>query len=133
MPRTQQVIKVRTSIKNGEIIIPHQKFQNCEIPECITYAKNGEALTTILNNCEQKVTLNFSEPLPVEKFDNEYLEEISCNKFEHSQKRNFDYSKLRIEHLNPEEKSQILKLCTEFSDIFYDENEPLTFTSKIKH
>nr|CAH7758503.1 unnamed protein product [Callosobruchus chinensis] len=62
-PRTERVIKVRTSIQQGEIIIPHQKFHNCEIPECLTIAKNGYALTTLLNNTTETVTLDLSEPL----------------------------------------------------------------------
>nr|CAH7748202.1 unnamed protein product [Callosobruchus chinensis] len=31
-PRTERVIKIKTSIQDGEIIIPHQKIHNCEIP-----------------------------------------------------------------------------------------------------
>lgn len=41
--------------------------------------------------------------------------------------------KFRFEHLNLEERKAISKLCGEFSDIFYKENEPLTFTSLVKH
>jgi len=58
-PRTEQVIKLKTTINKGEIIIPHQKIHNCEIPECLTVAKDGFALTTILNNSCMPVTLDF--------------------------------------------------------------------------
>lgn len=68
-PRTQQVIKIKTSIQSGEIIIPYKKIQNCEIPESLTIASNGQALTTILNNTTDVITLDFSEPIDVEKFN----------------------------------------------------------------
>lgn len=47
--------------QTGDIIIPHNKFHKWEIPEGVTTARNGYALTTILNN--HSVTLDFSEPL----------------------------------------------------------------------
>lgn len=137
-PRVEQVVKIRTSLRDGEIIIPYQKLSKCEIPESLSVAKNGEALTTILNNSDEEVTLNFSEPIVVEKFDNSLLEKISLNNIQHLDKfQNFkpslDLSKIRLEHLNSEEKQQIIKLCTEFSDVFYNENDQLTFTNQVKH
>lgn len=133
-PRSEQVIKVRTSIPNGEIIIPHQKFHNCEIPECLTIARNSQAITTILNNTTSPVTLDFSVPLVVERFDRQSIEQINFNNFDETPKQKTDVSKLiRTEHLNSEEKEKIINLCKEFADIFYRENAPLTFTSRIKH
>lgn len=134
-PRTEQVIKVKTSIKNGEVIIPHTKIQKCEIPESLSLAKNGCAITTILNNGNSPITIDFSDPIEVENFDISYFENIDFNNFNDcpSHDSNFDISKIRVDHLNSEEKSKILKLCQEFSDIFYNENVPLSFTNKIKH
>lgn len=132
-PRSEQVIKIRTSILNGEIIIPHQKIHNCEMPECISISKNGEALTTILNNTENKVTLDFSEPIVVEKFNKTEIENINLNNFDESPKQNLDLSKIRTDHLNLEEKFHIEKLCKEYSDIFYHEDSSLSFSNQIKH
>lgn len=132
-PRTEQVIRVKTDITKGEIIIPHQKIHNCEIPECLTIAKEGYALTTILNNSCSPVTLDFSEPLSVEKFNHREIQNIDLNNFDDSPKQRLDFNQLRLNHLNEEEKEEILKLCKEFSDVFYQENTPLTFTTKIKH
>lgn len=33
-PRMQQVIKIKTSINNGDVIIPYHKIGKCEIPNC---------------------------------------------------------------------------------------------------
>lgn len=137
-PRVEQVVKIRTSLRDGEIIIPYQKLNKCEIPESLSVAKDGEALTTILNNSDEEVTLDFSEPFVVEKFDSSLVDKISFNNIQHSDKFQYskpslDLSKIRIEHLNSEEKQQIIKLCSEFSDVFYNENDQLTFTNQVKH
>ena len=133
-PRTEQVIELKTSILDGEIIIPYQKLHNCEIPECLSVARNGKAITTILNNTTSPVSLDLSAPILVEKFNKNDLKEINLNNLE-----NFSNSKFQIEnlirtnHMNIEEKNKITKLCKEFSDIFYNENTALSFTNKIKH
>lgn len=132
-PRCEQVIKIKTSVQKGEIIIPHQKFHNCEIPECLSVAKNGTAMTTILNNTTEPVTLDLSQPILVDKFNRKEIQEIDFNNFDDSHENSLDLSKFRTNHLNPEEKTKILKLIKEFSDIFYNEDTSLTFTNKIKH
>ncbi|CAH2000007.1 unnamed protein product [Acanthoscelides obtectus] len=127
-PRTELVIKVKTSISDGEIIIPHQKIHNCEIPECLTIAKDSYALTTLLNNTTDTVTLDFSEPLSVEPFYQSIhptiCQEFDLNNINDSPENKLDYSKIRVDHLNSEEQSAILKLCKEFSDIFYHISYP---------
>lgn len=40
---------------------------------------------------------------------------------------------IRIDHLNCEEKPGLLKIIKNYSDIFYQENSKLTFTSAIRH
>jgi len=40
---------------------------------------------------------------------------------------------LRINHLNPEERKALINICTEFSDVFHLEEDPLTHTTKIEH
>lgn len=80
-PRSQQLIKVRTSIQNGEVIIPHTKIQNCEIPESLTMAYNGEAITTILNSTTNSIVLDLSEPIEVYKLDRNEIENIDLNLF----------------------------------------------------
>lgn len=133
-PRVEQVVRIKTTIKNGDIIIPHQKLHNCEIPECLSVAKNGYALTTVLNNTCNSITLDLSEPIAVERFNIKEIQEIDLHNFDETPKSpKLDFSKFRIDHLNEEEKHKILALIKEYSDIFYNENEPLTFTNKIKH
>lgn len=42
-------------------------------------------------------------------------------------------SQIRIDHLNSEEKTQLLPIINKYHDIFYQENKKLSFTSAIKH
>lgn len=133
--RSEQVVKIKTNVLHGDIIIPYQKLHNCEIPNCLTVARNGYAITTILNNTCQPVTLDVSQPFYAEKFNFDDIEKIEVNNFNDTEVSHsyFDPNKIRTEHMNEEEKSKVLALCKEFSDIFYHEGMPLTFTNKIKH
>jgi len=40
---------------------------------------------------------------------------------------------LRTQHLNAEEKQAIMRVCTDYSDIFHLEEEPLTCTATVEH
>lgn len=135
--RSEQVIKIKTDVQHGDIVIPYQKLNNCEIPNCITKARNGYALTTILNNTCEPVILDVSEPFKVETYDDNHDNDVQIDmnffKTDSESLQKFDPSKIRTDHLNMEEKSRILDLCEEYSDIFHHENMPLTFTNKIKH
>ncbi len=131
--RTEKVIKIKTSIKNGEIIVPYMKLHNIEIPESLTIAKDGYAITTILNNSCEPITLDFSEQIEVDPLERNNIEMIDLNNFDESPKQRLDLSKIRVDHLNDEEKYKTLELCEEFSDIFYQENTSLSFTSNLKH
>ena len=42
-------------------------------------------------------------------------------------------SKLRLDHLNFEEKSEILALCEEYNDLFYLDGDKLTYTTTLEH
>lgn len=77
--------------------------------------------------------MDFSKPIKVEPFENLDFCETNFNNYNFHKPSKLDLSKIRVNHLNEEEQCSILKLCQEFSDIFYKENEPLTFTNRIKH
>lgn len=55
----KQVIKIKTSIRTRETIIPHEGLHSCETPKSLTSVNEG--LTTILNNTTQPLTLFLSE------------------------------------------------------------------------
>lgn len=47
-PRTEKIIKIRTNIENGEIIIPHTISDGCAIPECITISNNSNHISLLV-------------------------------------------------------------------------------------
>lgn len=79
-----------------------------EIPECLTIAKRAKSWqTSILNDTEETVTFDFTEPILVEKLDKLDFQEIGCNNIKHSTKSKFDISKIRTNHLNSEENFNV--------------------------
>lgn len=69
---------------------------------------------------------------PISNFNIRKKQKVEINNFNVSNIK-FDLAKLRTDHMTDEEERQITKLVKNYSDIFHVENEPLTFTNKIKH
>lgn len=82
------------------------------------------------NTLPRDIIFSLTEPVRAEVFNCE----TKCKRTESSYDRvNHVLSRLRTEHLNTEETINLQNLCAEYADIFYVEDEPLTFTNKIKH
>lgn len=135
-PKSIQLIKIRVeNVNDGTAILPQQKINDLEIPECLIQVKNNEAFTTASNSSEKEVVLDLSDPIKVissSEFEVYEKPPNNLNLFDTS-KLKFDLSKLRLNHLNPEEKKEITKIIKSYSDIFHNDNQPLTFTNTIKH
>ena len=135
-PKTEQIIKIPIqNVANVDVITPYKIFDDLEIPECLTKAKNHEVICSILNKTEKEKSVEFSEPLKVINYKNL---ESSSNNIQNlnnlnSEKIKFDISKIKTEHMNSEEQHAILKLIKEFLDIFYIDGNKLNFTNKVKH
>lgn len=105
-------------------------IHKCIIPPTITVSKQGYAYVKITNPTNNDIVVCLTSPLKVLKLQ----EHFEVHNFETvSQKAQEVESMIRTEHLNEKEKVQLLGLCTKYADIFYAENQPLTFTSQIKH
>ena len=137
--RTQQIIKLPVNIEKGNIIIPYTRIHECEIPETLTIAQNFFALTSIVNKSETIARIELFEPRRVERFNEvrtAKLFNVEYNKLRNQRNIRpiqFDLSKLRIDHLNLEERTKLLNLIQEYSDIFYTEGQNLSFTNQVKH
>lgn len=80
-----------------------------------------------------------------EKLDDEnnYIKELHKNGIMNTEINSMEFNfvsnskpindQIRTEHLNSEERSQLLHVINKYRDIFYHENEKLSFTSAIKH
>jgi len=133
--------QVPVSVRNGEVLINAQNFENLIIPTSLSVANEHYALVEIQNPTDKCVTMTLTEPLVVEPFENDSFEMFTFEEMSYSSlpseidrpKQDFINNQIRVDHMNKEEKTAIIKLCREFSDIFYEPNTKLSFTSKIKH
>lgn len=115
-------LNARIDFSNNTIILNNIKFTLSPISPLIT--QNNQTDETISNEIEDydthatnaitNIDLNDSEPIQV------------CHT---SMKEQL----FRLDHLNSEEKSHLTKALKEYDDIFYRENDNLTFTNQVKH
>jgi hypothetical protein len=123
-------VKVPVDIRHGDIYIPRTNVNNCYIPETVTRAKSGYAHLQITNPTNNDIITCLSSPLKAQRLNNNY---VLYNLETTSEKNDSVLAFLRTDHLNVEEKCNLTNLCGAYSDVFYTENTPLTFTNKMKH
>lgn len=133
--QSSELIRVPTDIHNGEICIDQQTICGCKIMDCLSIAENGQAFIEIINPTENDITFTLSEPIPAYINNIETIPSYNADTCTAAKVARFQevLSRLRTNHLNEEEKANLTALCREYSDIFYLEDEPLTFTNRIKH
>lgn len=123
-------VKIPVKIKEGEIYIPEIILNQCVIPAVVTRSEKGYAYVEVNNPTCNDVIISLTAPVNATTLENNF----DCFSFETPLPKSTDIELLlRTDHMNPEEKAKILKLCKEYSDIFYYEDCPLTFTNAIKH
>lgn len=130
--QTKKIIQIPVNIEKGDVFIEEQYISGCFINECVSCVKNNKTLVQITNPTENDIALSIQKPIQTYAFNEQTLQhEIDTNA---ADARTRDVlSRLRTEHLNPEEKINLTRLCTEYSDVFYLEGETLSFTNDIKH
>lgn len=136
-PRSEKRVKVPTMLRNGEAILNFlQFFPGVRMPDAVVNCIDSFATTVIQNTTDSEMKITFTKPFKVTKLDSS-PETINCNSlnpvYNLDQILEENLSKLRLDHLNLEEKTLIIDLCTEYKDIFYCENVPLSFTNQVKH
>lgn len=136
-PRSDMRVKVPTNIRNGDAILDYVDFgQGVRMPSAIVKCTNSFAYTVIQNLSEDRVTMTFSRPLRVDRYEQE---ECTVNitmdesEYEVDELLKKKLTKLRLDHTNEEERECIKKLCYEYRDIFYCDEMPLTFSNRAKH
>lgn len=138
-PRTETRVKIPTDLSNGEAIIAFQDFGNgVRMPSAIVTCIDSFATTIIQNASQKSVTITFTEPFTTTKFNNNTCEIDFTNndqpiQYEIDEFLKENFSKLRLDHTNSEERDAIQKLCFEYRDIFYCDKLPLTFSNQVKH
>lgn len=127
--KSSQMIKVPTTVPKGDVRINYQTICGCHILDCVSHSKNGYTLLEVSNPTQNDIIFSLSSPIHAEICNEQTIpsDAYKAGRFQEV------LSRLRTEHMNVEERANLLNLCKEYSDVFYLEGEPLTFTSKIKH
>lgn len=132
-PLSENLITCVTEKADGDYFVPEIGSNRAIVNCALISVKDGKYRIGVTNLSTEpcKVKNNFDEHLksvpdeikPVESF----LETVEMNCLEN------DKLLIRMDHMNTEEKTKILKLTHEFKDIFHSEKEKLTFTHTVKH
>jgi hypothetical protein len=137
-PRCELKVKLPVNTDCGEGILDFKEFTSgIRMPAAIVKCEKGYATTVIQNCTAEHRTLVVTSPFHVELFqqDNDNRVHINYmdNKINKDRLLTENLSKLRLDHMNSEERKVIEGICREYKDIFYCENIPLSFTNKVKH
>lgn len=131
---SEQIIKIPIqNLKEGNGIIPNIKFKDIEIPEGLVKVEDSKALCTIKNLGKNTLQINIKNPIVVTEIVEDEINQFKIFENNNIESKDAIISQLHMDHMNEEEKTAIINLIKHFSDIFYSENSPLTFTNQIKH
>jgi hypothetical protein len=125
---SSKLLRIPINTQDGEVIVNEQQISSCIVGECLTTGKQNRGIVEVFNPTKNDVIFSMDRTLTAEMYN------IDCDSINQRSPRVTEVlSRLRIEHLNPEEKANLESLCAQYSDVFYLEGENLTFTNKIKH
>lgn len=125
---TTRLVSVPIENPDGDVYINEQLMCNCIIHECVTAVTDQTATVEIENPTDSDITVTLDQAVKVDIFN------IECTNRDHDPSRVKEViSRLRTDHLNAEEKTNLETLCGRYADVFYIDGEALTFTNKIKH
>lgn len=126
---SSKLIKIPVNFHDGDVLITEQAISNCLIKDCVTTIKNNRGIVEVSNPTRHDIVFSMDRPITAELFN------AQCMRTEQVQSDRVSevLSRLRTDHLNPEERTNLESLCSQYADVFYIDGEPLTFTNKIKH
>lgn len=125
---SSKLINLPINVEDGEAFIPQQIISKCILGPCLTTVNKSRGILEVTNPSSNDVIFSVDRQVTAEVYN------VQCSRTKQLSRRAQDViSKLRTDHLNPEERANLESLCAQYADIFYIEGEPLTFTNKIKH
>jgi hypothetical protein len=146
LPKRSEVI-VSLPVKNGmddqEGLIDKSTIaEGIYLASSLTRVKGDQVITSILNTRDEEMTIE----VPIIEWDNcdkgefqredpeEYVGSTIVVKENKTRNRMKEVlRKLRLGHLNPEEREAIEKVCKDYHDIFHLPEEELSCTNAVRH
>lgn len=140
-PKCEQIITVKTNYVDGQYVCDRYCWaKDLQSPAAVITVKNGTFKTSVINYSDEKKLIMNNRPLLLEPIAQGLTENSNiCSLNKISVDDNIDQelkqnlNKIRTDHMNEEEKREIIKLCYNYRDIFHSENIPLSFTHTVKH
>jgi hypothetical protein len=131
--RSETIVQVPVDCEDGQkegLIEKREIKEGIYVASSLTTVKKGYALTSILNTNDREVEI--PEPrLKLARNEDEPRDSRVTQKYRDRGKEVLE--KLRLEHLNSEEKRTLEDTCLEFQDIFHLPGEELTATNATTH
>lgn len=125
---TSKLIRIPINLHEGEAFIEEQTISNCIIGECLTSVSNNRGIVEVKNPSRNDVIFSMHQAVSAE------INNIEWAPHDQKPQRVKEVlARLRTNHLNVEERTNLELLCARYADVFYLDNEQLTFTNKIKH
>lgn len=126
-----------------EMYIPHLRTaQNIEIPGSLLKVQNGTIPLEFRNQTNEYIVLDFypdsirevAQIFDSQNFEIFNIEQITSNfqTYDNSD-HNQDFSLLRTDHLNNEEKAALKKVINQFPEVLHRPNEKLSCTNIVTH
>lgn len=129
------VTKFLVDQHDAEGIMLWQIIQNFGIPETLFTSQNDPVSVDILNKSDKDITFitltNSITTIPLNQNEFEIFN-IDNDNSQNNSKPDIE-NILRASHMTPEKKEHIIRLCKKYSDIFFTDKQPLTFTNQVKH
>lgn len=135
-PRSEIKAKLPTNLFCGEGILNYTRFcDGVRMPSALVKCENGYATTIIQNTLDKQMELSITKPFEICEYTHNktYVNSLDHSDVETDQLLLENLSKLRLDHMNDEERHSIRKLCEEYKDIFYCDKIPLSFSNQVKH
>lgn len=138
-PRTKIIAKIPVDVEEGDILIEEIPIsQDLVISGGIYKCKNYYSPLEVSNISDSEQSFTIEQPIKAQLLLSNYSEShnfyISCDRSSKNNSHIKQFSDaLRLSHLNSEERSSILTLCNQFQDIFFQNDQNLSFTNQVKH
>lgn len=133
-PRSELRVKLPVNLTNGEAILDFKELtKGVRMPCALVNCVNGYAYTVIQNCKDIEMILKVTSPFQVEPYNHREILVNQLNDTDRIELLSTNLKKIRLDHMNEEERTMIQKICEEYKDIFYCEDRPLSFTNEVKH
>jgi hypothetical protein len=129
-PRTEFTTKLGVNFSGPKLCLQKRVVDGLYIPNAIVKGESGYCRVRVINSLEIPSEIKITD-FEFEDLDNYHA--INFIESSHSKRLQSLESQILQNHLNKEEYDSILKICREFNDIFYLEDDQLTHTNATKH